>query len=1428
MTFSEKLDRAKIGSKAAYESLCLPLVDSLYAAALLALKNTSAAVNAVTSAVSDGYAGISRIRDERHLRSWLVHELTKHIVDKLKEFKTNGTANAAEGEFAAADRLSDVERLVFAVAVCFGYGTREISVLTGMSEDAVSDRLFSAKSRLGDLYDKIGSAAKKTSAPENLKDRYRTFDESVARLERSSAFAVPEETPVQQEEPIKQEVPVHQEKPVQEDPPLPESAAVIPASAGEIIHETAATAVGNESIADKQAEADNGDEESVFADENSESEPLPAGQSAAEMFDEDNDDDKKGPALNAETFIAVVSAEKMKGSEFLRLIGNTRISNSVYREIEQNPRLTKKRLIALLEESPLNETDYYKLLTAVKHRRELLNQKEENRLLRERAGLFDGAQRVPTRKRRRREPPKTELQIALEMDLPKKEIPLTIDEKGILDDEFDYEIKNPPERHTRSKGEYSRREDTQDRGPDLDAIVTEASRESEEKKEDEPFHPSVMQGIFNTSRDVEAVDPLAAIYAKETGEQAKPMRKDEQNEKWIEDARRQGEERARSVNNNTGTQEFEIKTPEIRISYDTKQFDAVHNKPEEHKLEFSDLPYDHEPHDSNSINYDLIDSDTRLSLKKDKPDNTTEDKEISAVTEKAPVSAFSDEQEDEDISTVPLAATSEMSVTQIISHVSGEAEKHSAERGKASVEPARINTYSEPDYLPTQEDEGDEITTIPLGKRSGMSVTQIISDYPDKRGPDEPKLRTSPGVSDVTAIIGEFASPDRSGFRPNVTESYFDTTELENADYEEMSKEMYTRPSDGSMDDDDEEYEDDEEGTFDVRRTSGKRGNDISFDDENDGKKEEDAGYDEPDEPRQRYKGSEYFPDDDEYYDGVNRGKLIFCAVCALLLIAGAVAMKYFFKSDAKVPTADSGTAPVSQEVNESAPVTDEAVQPADDSQIITRLTEYEAAQPGQVSALTSQYLRASGEPYAPFLSENVIQNGNMLYIYSGDKISAAALDPEDPKVIAETALIMREESMSGISGNDLYTGFEGFTFYKGRLYVVTQLFNAAGGENDAIDVYVDIYTPDLVKESSYYIAGKFSGMGIVGGKPVVLTYLSNYGLHPESGEPVMLPAASGASIEGPSDIIKLNGAHTNGFAVIGEVGGSGFTVISGCAMCYAKFDGENSFTLLAADDSQTFAVEVNSDLEAVSARRFAGRAFSEDCINGDCFIGADTASGGVTAVIGKNALTTGVEGETPYAVAWSEDGKTAFVLAKQESGSVMLYGFDMSGESPASADVDAENIYSEKLKTADGKLLGLRAEASADGERSGLRLSEYEYSGTLSELSYGIIGIDENSPEENLKYLRSPAESSPEYIAYDPGTGIIAVPTIYFDGFSEVERIAVLDSSLSQTGEILMYDEKSSVLCTAISGNTLFIVTDTHIIAANASDCSDQKAFDR
>ena len=178
-----------MGSKAAYESLCLACIDSLYTAALIALKNDRAASGAVSSAISDGYTGISRIRDERHLRSWLVHELTKNVVDKLKAFKAEGVTHTASGTFADTGRLPDVERLIFAISVCFGYSIREISILTGMAEGTVSDKLASAKEHLGADLDSVSAKAASYQAPEALKEKYRAFDESVARLQRTAVLS---------------------------------------------------------------------------------------------------------------------------------------------------------------------------------------------------------------------------------------------------------------------------------------------------------------------------------------------------------------------------------------------------------------------------------------------------------------------------------------------------------------------------------------------------------------------------------------------------------------------------------------------------------------------------------------------------------------------------------------------------------------------------------------------------------------------------------------------------------------------------------------------------------------------------------------------------------------------------------------------------------------------------------------------------------------------------------------------------------------------------------------------------------------------------------------------------------------------------------------------------------------------------------------
>lgn len=75
--------------------------------------------------------------------------------------------------------------------------------------------------------------------------------------------------------------------------------------------------------------------------------------------------------IGASAFIKIVRYHKLTGSEFLKVLGNSKISNSAYQEIENNPGLTVKRLIELLEESPLTSADYEKLIIAVQRMAEL-------------------------------------------------------------------------------------------------------------------------------------------------------------------------------------------------------------------------------------------------------------------------------------------------------------------------------------------------------------------------------------------------------------------------------------------------------------------------------------------------------------------------------------------------------------------------------------------------------------------------------------------------------------------------------------------------------------------------------------------------------------------------------------------------------------------------------------------------------------------------------------------------------------------------------------------------------------------------------------------------------------------------------------------------------------------------------------------------
>lgn len=66
--------------------------------------------------------------------------------------------------------------------------------------------------------------------------------------------------------------------------------------------------------------------------------------------------------IGASAFIKVVFYHKLTRKEFLNLLGNTKISNHIFQQIESNPGLTVKELINILESSSLTSDDYKRLI----------------------------------------------------------------------------------------------------------------------------------------------------------------------------------------------------------------------------------------------------------------------------------------------------------------------------------------------------------------------------------------------------------------------------------------------------------------------------------------------------------------------------------------------------------------------------------------------------------------------------------------------------------------------------------------------------------------------------------------------------------------------------------------------------------------------------------------------------------------------------------------------------------------------------------------------------------------------------------------------------------------------------------------------------------------------------------------------------------
>ncbi len=535
---------------------------------------------------------------------------------------------------------------------------------------------------------------------------------------------------------------------------------------------------------------------------------------------------------------------------------------------------------------------------------------------------------------------------------------------------------------------------------------------------------------------------------------------------------------------------------------------------------------------------------------------------------------------------------------------------------------------------------------------------------------------------------------------------------------------------------------------------------------------------------RGKYKGREFFIDDDVYYKGVNNGKLAFCAVCAVLLIGASFAVR-FFTTGALLPAHAA-------EAKEQEAVT-EIVEITSDGELLAAMGQMKS----RVQRNSLDYYRSSALPYTETLSADFCETEKMLYIRSGGEIRAIKLDDDADGFEARLAV-----------SDDLI----GFTAADGRFYAVY-------GSSDESGVTVEIYDGELNLLGDYRQDGHYVNMRTDGGSFTLITSL------PPEPNRADLPAYEPDGEKkflGYGDFEIAEGAVCGGIAVIGTVSRSEARVsaVLGGYEAYARIDGDR-ITLLLPDWNtthvRTYRV-IGAALELISSETLKGECFGAECFDADGgrAVTCDTAEGNILAMKksgGEYAVSEGFgTGERLSGVSFSDD--RIYVITESE-GQSKLYCADTSGEAPLPAEADTGAVYSEKLAAFGENLIGLSAQADENGARTGLRLSVYGYDGGLTLLRSAEITVDDKTQAQYARYLSGDAEHAPFRIAVNGDATLAAVSCVYFDGVSEVERfICFRDDgvTLQKAADRLLYDIRSEYRYCAIRGNVLYAVTDSEV----------------
>ncbi len=542
---------------------------------------------------------------------------------------------------------------------------------------------------------------------------------------------------------------------------------------------------------------------------------------------------------------------------------------------------------------------------------------------------------------------------------------------------------------------------------------------------------------------------------------------------------------------------------------------------------------------------------------------------------------------------------------------------------------------------------------------------------------------------------------------------------------------------------------------------------------------------------REKYKGKEFFIDDDVYYRGVNNGKLAFCAVCAVLLIAGSFGIRFLM----------TGTVlPTEKEIIDAPVPSSPTVTIESDADVLAAASEMKS----RVQKNILLPYRTGAQPYSEPLTDDFRAAGDSLYFLRQGALRAVSLSPEAPRVSAELPL-----SADG--------GLIGFTAREDRVYLVY--------DEEGASVRVEVYDKALSPIETYRQDGRYSALWIGDGIFTLVTSVT-----PAGGHTVFPRYGIGETEQalGYEEILLADGAVCGGFSVIGTVSGGEprVSAVLGGYDTYAVFDGDR-ITLLLPDWNTTHLIRlrrIGTGTELLSQETVRGECYGADCLSAEenCIVSYNSAEGTLIAQKkteeGYVRLEGFAAGERLSGVSYL-DG-IAYIVTETES-ETKLYCVDFTGEEPMAAEANPNAVYYEKLSGFGENLIGLSAESDADGKRTALLLSVYGYDkeNGLSVLRSARIGVDEKTAPEYARYLSGDAEENSERIAVSEDGKYAAVSYVAFDGISEIERFVCFadnGSFLEKAAELSFYDIQSKDRVAAIRDGILYAVTDHMIMTVD------------